>query len=66
MQIDKKEKKQNSCYFAKHLKMLRNGPLISLARCQWLTPVIPATQAAEISRTTDRSQLGQIVLETPS
>jgi hypothetical protein len=31
------------------------------ARCQWLTPVIPATQEAEIRRINVCSQLGQIV-----
>jgi hypothetical protein len=34
------------------------------ARHQWLTPVILATQEAEISRTTVQSQSGQIVHET--
>jgi hypothetical protein len=33
---------------------------------QWLTPVIPATQEAEIRRIAIGSQPGQIVLETLS
>jgi hypothetical protein len=35
------------------------------ARCQWLTPVILASQEAEIRRITVRSQPGQIVLGDP-
>jgi hypothetical protein len=31
------------------------------ARCQWLTPVIPATQEAEVRRIEIQSQPGQIV-----
>jgi hypothetical protein len=31
--------------------------------CQWLTPVIPATQEAEIRRILVQSQPGQIILE---
>jgi hypothetical protein len=38
----------------------------SLARHWWLTPVILATQEAEISRIVVQSQLGQIVHETLS
>jgi hypothetical protein len=38
----------------------------SLARCQWLTPVILATQEAEIRRITFQRQIGQIVYETLS
>jgi hypothetical protein len=34
--------------------------------CQWLTPVIPATQEAEISRIEFRSQPRQIICETLS
>jgi hypothetical protein len=34
--------------------------------CQWLTPVILATQEAEIRRINVQSQLRQIVLETLS
>jgi hypothetical protein len=37
-----------------------------LAGCQWLTPVILATQEEEIRRIAVQSQLGQIVLETLS
>jgi hypothetical protein len=37
-----------------------------MARCQWLTPVIPATQKAEIRRITVQSRPGQIVHETLS
>jgi hypothetical protein len=37
-----------------------------LAGCWWLTPVILATQEAEIRRITVRSQPGQIVLKTVS
>jgi hypothetical protein len=33
--------------------------------CLWLTPVILATQEAEIRRIEVRSQPGQIVFETP-
>jgi hypothetical protein len=36
------------------------------AGCQWLTPVIQATQEAEIRRITVRSQPGQIARETLS
>jgi hypothetical protein len=36
------------------------------ARGQWLTPVIPATQEAEIRRIVVQSLPGQIVLEIPS
>jgi hypothetical protein len=36
------------------------------AGCQWLTPVIPATQEAEIRRIKVQSQSGQVVLRTPS
>jgi hypothetical protein len=35
-----------------------------LARCWWLTPVILATQEAEIKRITVQSQPGQTVHET--
>jgi hypothetical protein len=34
------------------------------AGCQWLAPVIPAIQEAEIKRITVQSQPGQIVHET--
>jgi hypothetical protein len=37
-----------------------------LARCQWPTSVILATQEAEIRRIAVRSQLGQIVHKTLS
>jgi hypothetical protein len=37
-----------------------------MAWCWWLTPVILATQEAEIRRITVRSQPGQIVQETLS
>jgi hypothetical protein len=37
-----------------------------LAECQWLTPVILATQEAEIRRIVVQSQPSQIVLETLS
>jgi hypothetical protein len=37
-----------------------------VARHQRLTPIIPATQEAEIRRTTVQRQLGQILLETLS
>jgi hypothetical protein len=37
-----------------------------MARCQWLTPVILATEQANISRTAVRSQSRQIVRETLS
>jgi hypothetical protein len=33
------------------------------ARCQWLTPIILATQEAEIRKTVVQSQPGQIVQE---
>jgi hypothetical protein len=36
------------------------------AGCQWLTPVIPATQEADIRRIIVQSQPGQIVHETLS
>jgi hypothetical protein len=36
-----------------------------LAGCQWLTPVILATQEAEIRRITVGSQPGQIVPQEP-
>jgi hypothetical protein len=39
---------------------------IFLARCQWLTPVILATPAAEIRRITVQSQPKQIAHETLS
>jgi hypothetical protein len=35
-------------------------------RCQWLTPVIPATWEAEIKRIVVQGQSRQIVQETPS
>jgi hypothetical protein len=38
----------------------------TLTRHQWLTPVIPATQEAEIRRIEVQSQLRQIVHETLS
>jgi hypothetical protein len=37
-----------------------------IARCQWLTPIILATQEAEIKRIEVRSQPEQIVLKTLS
>jgi hypothetical protein len=51
------------------LRSARNLPVIKvnvLTGCQWLTPVIPAIQEAEIRRITVQSQLGQIVRETLS
>jgi hypothetical protein len=36
------------------------------AGCQWLMPIIPASQGAEIRRNTVQSQLGQVVHETLS
>jgi hypothetical protein len=36
------------------------------ARCRWLTPVIPATQEAELRRIMVGSQPGQIVHKTLS
>jgi hypothetical protein len=38
----------------------------NVARCQWLTPIIVATQDAEIRRITVQSQPRQIVCETLS
>jgi hypothetical protein len=35
-------------------------------RCQWLTPIILATQEAEIQRIMVQSQPGQIVPKTPN
>jgi hypothetical protein len=37
---------------------------LSMARCQWLTPIILATQEAEIRRIVVQSQPRQIVRET--
>jgi hypothetical protein len=42
---------------------IRKGPC---TRCRWLTPVILATQEAEIRRIAVRSQPRQIVQETVS
>jgi hypothetical protein len=39
---------------------------LKITRCQWLMPVILATQEAEIRRVVVRSQPGQIVRETLS
>jgi hypothetical protein len=39
---------------------------MSWARHQWLTPVIPATQEAEIRRIVVQSHIGQIVQEIQS
>jgi hypothetical protein len=47
------------------LKCLRNKEKVG-ARCQWLTPVIAATQEAEIRRIKVQSQPGQIVCKTLS
>jgi hypothetical protein len=44
----------------------KNLIIIRLARCQWPTPVILATQEAEIRRTEVRRQPGQIVRKTLS
>jgi hypothetical protein len=35
-------------------------------KCQWLTPIILATQEAEIRKISSRSQLGQIVPKDPT
>jgi hypothetical protein len=60
----KKEKKKD----AKHVKKKKNTgvPSSHVARCRWLTPVILATQEAEIRRIVVQSQLQQIVCETLS
>jgi hypothetical protein len=42
-------------------KILRS--CVKNTRCWWLTPVIPATQEAEIRRIAVQSQPGQIVFE---
>jgi hypothetical protein len=39
--------------------------MLLLAGCQWFTPVILATQEAEIRSIAVWSQLGQIVLQEP-
>jgi hypothetical protein len=40
--------------------------MTTIAKCWWLTPIILATQEAEIRRVVVQSQPGQIVLETLS
>jgi hypothetical protein len=39
---------------------------VKKVRCRWLTPIILATQEAEIRRISDQSQRGQTVHETLS
>jgi hypothetical protein len=48
-----------------HIRRNLFKPLM-LVRCWRLTPIIPATQEAEIRRTEVQSQPGQIVRETQS
>jgi hypothetical protein len=57
--------------FSSLLTLLRDNHLpsvkkIFVTRHRWLTPVILATQQAEIRRITVQSQHGQIVLKTLS
>jgi hypothetical protein len=54
------------CYTGDSLRHTSNNIEHKLARCQWLTPVILATQEAEIRRIAVQSQPWQIVHKTLS
>jgi hypothetical protein len=58
------ESRSNSCPSKSSRPHLKNKLKLSThGSHSWLTPVIPATQEAEIRRITIQSQPGQIVLE---
>jgi hypothetical protein len=60
------EKRPNPYFLAHEMLLLLVNKNEYQARHQWLTPVILATQEAEIRRITVGSQPGQIVQETLS
>jgi hypothetical protein len=58
--------RDNRNHAEKNTRTIRKLKILQQAGCLWLTPVILATQEAEIRRITVRNQPGQIVRETLS
>jgi hypothetical protein len=53
---NRKDQKRTSCHIIVKMPRLQNKGRLLKAGCQWLTPVIPATQETEIRRIQVQSQ----------